>query len=34
MPGSDMLPTIGESLSVMIQRENSKRILLMSIHRE
>ena len=33
-PGSHMSPMIGESLSVIIQGENSQRILLMSNHRQ
>ena len=33
-PGSHMSPMIGESLSVIIQEENSHRILLMSNHRQ
>ena len=32
--GSHMSPMIGESLSVIIQGENSQRILLMSNHRQ
>ena len=32
-PGSHMSPMIGESLSVIIQGENSQRILLISNHR-
>ena len=33
-PGSHMSPMIGESLSVIIQGENSQRILIMSNHRQ
>ena len=33
-PGSHMSPMIGKSLAVIIQGENSQRILLMSNHRQ